>query len=300
MIPTLHFLFIVNKKSGTTSHLKFEAIVRRVLGETGAAYAIEYTKAPQHATELARQGIVKAFGCIVAVGGDGTANEVAIGVMGSSTPMAIIPTGSGNGLARHLGIPLDREKALRAIFTSEAISIDTFTLNGRLSINVSGIGFDGHVAGMFGLTGRRGLVSYAQIAMREYRRFGTFKATLTMDGEPTIEHEAFIVALANSAQYGNNARVAPQSSVRDGKLNLNAIGKIPLTRLDLVYSLFRGDITRSPWCKAYEITNGTIKLDRPVRYHVDGEPCTEDDTFSVRINPSSCLVMVPRGRHERV
>lgn len=298
MIPTPHFLFIVNKKSGTRSHLKFEAVVRRVLSETGADYTIEYTKAPRHATELAREGVTKAFGCIVAVGGDGTANEVAAGVMGSPIPMAIIPTGSGNGLARHLGIPLDGEKALRSIFTSESVSIDTFTLNDRVSINVSGIGFDGHVAGMFGLTGRRGLVSYVQIALREYRLFKTFKATLTLDDGPTVEHEAFIVALANSAQYGNNARVVPRSSVRDGKLNVNVIGKVPLTRLDLVYSLFRGDITRSAWCKLYEITNTTIKLDRPVRYHVDGEPCGEEDTFSVRVNPSSCLVMVPRGRRE--
>lgn len=299
-MDTSHLLFIVNKRSGTTSHPEFRSVVRRVLDGTTATFAIEYTKAPRHATELAREGIEKGFGCIVAVGGDGTVNEVAAGVTGSPVPMAIVPTGSGNGLARHLGIPIDREKAIRAILAGETVSIDSLTFNDRLSINVSGIGFDGHVAGIFGLSGHRGLTSYAHIAMREYRSFGTFTAKLVMDGMAPVEREAFIIALANSAQYGNDARVAPQSSVRDGKLNVSVIGKIPLARLDLVYSLFRGDITRSSWCETYETKSMKIKLDRPVRYHVDGEPCPEDDTFSVRVNPSSLFVIVPKEMRDRI
>lgn len=275
-------------------------MVRRVCDDAKATHTIEYTKAPRYATELARNGLEKGFGCIVAVGGDGTVNEVASGVLGSSVPMAIVPAGSGNGLARHLGIPLDHEEAMRAIFTSKAKYIDTFTVNDRLSLNVSGIGFDGHVAGEFGRDGRRGLVSYARIALHEYRQFKTFQATMTMDGATPVTSDAFIIALANSAQYGNNARVAPQSSVCDGKLNIVVIDKVPLTRLDMVYTLFRGDITLSAWCKMYESAKVTIQLNRPVRYHVDGEACPENDTFSIHIHPSSLPVMVPADRHNSI
>ena len=273
-------------------------MVRRVCNGARATHAIQYTKAPRHATELAKEGIAKGFTCIVAVGGDGTVNEVAAGLKGSQVPMAIVPAGSGNGLARHLGIPMDWEKAMRAIFKSDPINIDTFTLNDRLSVNVSGIGFDGHVAGMFGLGRRRGLMSYARIALHEYLRFGMFQATLTIEGREPVLHNAFIIAIANSAQYGNNARVAPQSSVCDGRLNVNVIRKVPLTRLDMVYSLFRGDVTRSAWCAMYETGKLTIRLDRPVRYHIDGEPCNEEDTFVIRIDPSSLPVMVPKP-HQR-
>lgn len=293
-------LFIANRRSGTSSYKAFEAIVHRVCDDAKATYSIEYTKAPRHATELAREGITKGFSCIVAVGGDGTVNETAAGVMGSPIPMAIVPAGSGNGLARHLGIPLNHEEAMRTIFTSKAKSIDTFTVNGRLSLNVSGIGFDGHVAGEFGRDGRRGLVSYARIALNEYAQFGKFQAILTMDDGTPMTLEAFVIALANSGQYGNNARVAPLSSVCDGKLNIVVIDKVPLTRLDLVYALFRGDITQSAWCKTYESGNVTIRLNRPVRYHVDGEPCPENDTFSIQIQPSSLSVMVPEDRQNNI
>lgn len=295
-----HLLFIANKRSGTSSYKTFDDMAQRVCGEAKATCSIEYTKAPGHATELARYGVEQGFSCIVAVGGDGTVNEVASGIMGSPVPMAIVPAGSGNGLARHLGVPLDHEQAIRAIFRSKVKNIDTFTVNGRLSLNVSGIGFDAHVAGEFGRDGRRGLGSYARIAFNEYKQFGTFQATLSMDNGLPVVVDAFIIAMANSAQYGNNARVSPHSSVCDGQLNVVVIDKVPLTRLDAVYALFRGDITRSEWCKTYEGVNMTIQLNRVVRYHVDGEPCPENDKFSIVTHPSSLSVMVPADRQDSI
>lgn len=295
-----NLLFITNKRSGTSSYTTFDALVQQVCADANASYSIAYTKAPRHATELAQDGIEKGFSCIVAVGGDGTVNEVASALKGSPVPMAIVPAGSGNGLARHLGIPLDHKEAMRVIFESEPRSIDTFTINGRLSLNVSGIGFDAHVATEFGKDGRRGLASYARIALREYRQFKTFQATLNLDGGLPVVLDAFVIALANSAQYGNNARIAPQSSVCDGKLNFVVIKKMPPTRLDLVYALFRGDITRSASCKTYEAGKATIQLSRAIPYHVDGEPCAATDTFSVQVHPSSLSVMVPAYRKSSI
>lgn len=296
MIRSPHILFIANKRSGKGSHQRLEALAGRVCKHYGATHTVQYTEAPRHATELAREGMTKGYTCIVAVGGDGTVNEIAVALKGADIPLAIVPAGSGNGLARHLGVPMDWEKAIRAIFASSIVRIDSLTVNDRLSVNVSGIGFDAHVAGLFGLSGRRGMLQYARIAVKEYGRFSAFNASLSIDGHKPLHRGAFIIAIANSTQYGNNARIAPNSSVCDGKLNVNVITKVPLMRLDLAYSLFRGDITRSRSSEMFEARQLTLQLDRPVRYHVDGEPCSEGDRFLIRVEPSSLPVMVPRNR----
>lgn len=293
-------LFIANKRSGTGSYQRLEAVIQRAAFRNAATCAIKYTQSARHATELAREGLQEKYTAVVAVGGDGTVNEVACGLIGSHVPLGIIPGGSGNGLARHLGIPLDKARAVEAVFSSEPIKIDTFTINGRVSVNVSGIGFDGHVANLFGRDSKRGLGEYARIALREYTRFREFESTLTLAGTELRHRSAFIIAIANSSQYGNNARVVPHGSVCDGKINVNVIRKIPLSRLDAAYALFKGDITRSGWCEVIETDALAMSLNRPVEYHIDGEPCGASDAFSIRINPSSLTVLVPPAMHGQI
>ncbi|MDV3308949.1 MAG: diacylglycerol kinase family lipid kinase [Cyclobacteriaceae bacterium] len=294
-MPRHNILIIANRRSGTGSAADLETLATRVLRDADVTFTFTYTRAPGHATELARDGIRDGFTAVVAAGGDGTINEVARAVVGSSTPLGIIPRGSGNGLARHLGIPLDPEKALACVVEATPTPIDTFTLNERLSLNVSGIGFDAHVADVFNQSKRRGLMNYVRIATQEYRRFVPFNVQIDGTSTQAKLHRVFFIAIANSSQYGNNARIAPAASVRDGKLNINAVKRIPLYRLDTVWSLFRGDVTKKSWCTTFETRDATFRTDRKVAYHVDGEPCGTDDTFVVRVRAKSLRVIVPKG-----
>lgn len=282
-------LFIINKHAGKGYQPALEGAIIDACVKNNIECSIEYTKARGHATELAREGRI--FDQVVAVGGDGTVNEVAQGLTGSSTPMGILPNGSGNGLARHLKIPINIPKALTYLMESKAIAIDTFTLNGKLSLNVSGIGFDGHIANIFGKEKKRGLQGYAKHTINEFLAFKEFEARLTADGK-SITKKAFVIAIANSSQYGNNARIAPAASVCDELLHISILKKIPPYRMDFIYSFFNGTIDTSSFCEILEVKNLDITLDHEMAYHVDGEPCGTSDRFTIALQPSALKMMV--------
>lgn len=292
-------LFIVNKFAGTGFQPQVEGKIIDACGQHDIECTIDYTQSRGHATELARGAAARGFQRVVAVGGDGTINEVAQGVVHTSMPMGIIPRGSGNGLARHLGIPIDMGGALQTIFNSRVLAMDTFTLNGHLSLNVSGIGFDGHIANLFGGKTKRGLSGYVKLTVSEFMQFREFDAEITLPGK-TITRKAFIIAVANSSQYGNNARVAPAASVCDQLLHINALKKVPVYRFDFVYALFAGTLDRSSFCAIEEARELTIRTARPVAYHVDGEPSGHADFFDIRLAPAALPILVPNNQQRRL
>lgn len=286
-------LFIVNKFSGTGYRPEVEGRIIEACEKHNIECTIEFTQGRGHATLLANQAVSGgSFDRVVAVGGDGTVNEVANGLLHSTIPMGILPKGSGNGLARHLGIPLQIVPSLQTLFNSHVIDMDTFTLNGKLSLNVSGIGFDGHIANLFGEDKKRGLHGYAKLALNEFLRFSEFEADISTNGKEIIR-KAFIIAIANSSQYGNNARIAPAASICDGALHACFLNKVPPYRFDFIYSLFKGKIEQYSYCQILETQNMTIKLNTPVAYHIDGEPCGVNDQFQINIIPKSLKILVP-------
>ena len=258
---------------------------------------IEYTQKRGHAISLANEATKNGFDYVVAVGGDGTINEVARGLLNSQTPMGILPRGSGNGLARHLGIPVVLTDAIDKLFEHEVLRIDTLLINDKLSINVSGIGFDGHVANLFANKKIRGLLGYVRISVLEYFRFPEFQAEVTIDGK-TDNRSAFIIAVANSSQYGNNIKIAPSASVSDGLLHLSIMKKIPLYRLDSVISFLRGRLNNSEMFDILEGMQVTITTANPVPYHIDGEPSGAHKSFHIELKPASLCVMVPSGQRQ--
>ncbi len=286
-------LFIVNRFAGGTYHPELEGRIIDACAAFNIEAVIRHTEGPLHATTLASSATGLDVQRVVAVGGDGTINEVARGLIGSGIPLGIIPKGSGNGLARHLCIPLATRAAMRTFVTGEAIAMDTFTLNGKLSLNVSGIGFDGHIANLFGGSTKRGLAGYARLTLREFFRFPEFELTLSRDNGEIINRKAFVLAIANSSQYGNNACIAPKASVSDGLLHVNVLRKIPPYRFDFVYAFFAKAIDRSPFSEILEERSFKIETKFPVPYHVDGEPCGEDTVFNVSIMPSALHVIAP-------
>ncbi len=275
-----------------------ETVIADACRQHDASFTIQFTKAAGHATELSSMAASNGFNQVVAVGGDGTINEVAKGVLHTGIPMAMVPRGSGNGLARHLRIPLDVNHALQSIFESEVITMDTFTVNGKLSLNVSGIGFDGHVTNLFGVKSTRGFIGYIALSVQEFFRFKEF-ASRIVTTDTQLVRDAFIIAIANSSQYGNNAIIAPAASVCDGMLQLNIVSKVPFYRLDFLYSIFSGKLAQSAYCEIIQTTSLRITTDAPVSYHVDGEACGMNDTFDIAVHQSSLTVVVPKrdGNH---
>lgn len=284
--------FIVNKYSGSGYREDVEGQILSSCNENNIEGAIEYTQGRGHATTLATHAVAAGFQEIVAVGGDGTVNEVAQGLLHSPVSMGIIPKGSGNGLARHLGIPLKINLALKCLLTSQRITMDTFRINGKLSLNVSGIGFDGYIADLFGADTRRGLQGYTKHILNEFMNFPEFDAEITY-GETQIKKMAFVIAIANSSQYGNNARIAPAASIRDQILDISILKKIPPYRLDFIYSFFSGTIDQSAYCETLQVRTAEIRLNQPMAFHIDGEPAGKSEHFFIEIVPASLNILAP-------
>lgn len=285
-------LFIVNKYAGTGFQPEVEGRMIDTCARYDAECTIEFTQARGHAIELAQQARNKGFDFVVAVGGDGTINEVAQGAIQTKIPMGIIPRGSGNGLARHLGIPLKIPEGLETLFNSKVLNMDTFTVNGKLSLNVSGIGFDGRIANLFGEKTKRGLSGYVSLTVKEYFTFKPFDSEIYIN-DTVLNRSSFIIAIANSSQYGNNARIAPQASVCDELLHITILKKIPAYRFDFMYNFFSGELKKSPLCEMLETNTLKIKTSQPVPYHVDGEPCGQHHEFLIQVLPAALPVLIP-------
>lgn len=293
-MPHPPVLFIINKAAGKGFQSTVEGKILDICSRFDAECTIEFTKSRGHATELAYAGRAQGFQKIIAIGGDGTLNEVAQALVHTEVAMGIVPKGSGNGLSRHLGIPLEFEKAIENIFTGQSTLIDTFLVNDHLSINVSGVGFDGHVANLFGKDGKRGLLGYVKLAVQEFFKFKEFTCTLTTD-EKSISTKAFIIAIANSSQYGNNARIAPKASVTDHKLHVTLLTKVPLyALLPFMFRFFTNRVYNSAYCSTFDGSSFQLCMEKNVAYHVDGEASGSEEKFSITLQPSSLRLIIPR------
>ena len=171
--------------------------------------------------------------------------------------------------------------------------MDILRVNGKISLNVSGIGFDAHVASKFGKTGKRGLMGYAKLVIKEFMRFKEFDTKAFLDDQP-VSHKSFVIALANSSQFGNNALVAPSASVRDGKMEVCFIKRVPVTQLPgFIIKMFTGNIEQSSFVEIKRALQFKAEFNRPLPYHIDGEPHPSEAKYTVEIQPGALKVMVP-------
>lgn len=251
------------------------------------------TERTGHARELAIQACQEGFDVVAAAGGDGTVNEVASALIGTTVALGILPAGSGNGFARQLGYSMDPIQAMKQISLADLRKIDTLTINGKPGINVSGFGFDGHVAWQFNHSGHRGLSSYTKIAIRELFNFPSIHFRCELDGEK-LEQDAHMLVVANSREFGNAAIIAPKADVSDGKVDIVLVKRPPWYRVPgLFLRLFRGTLKNNQDVHFHTCSSLHGSMDRPVHYHIDGEAMEPTRTITIEVNPASLLILQP-------
>jgi diacylglycerol kinase (ATP) len=288
--------FIFNPKSGRP---RKNAGILPMIQAFIAARAIEadlcMTEGPGHATEIARDAVAAGFLRVVAVGGDGTVNEVAQALIHTSAAMGLVPCGSGNGLARHLGLPKTAEGALLlAAGTDGRVGeMDTATANGLVFVNVMGLGLDAEVAQRFNTLVRRGLPAYARTALSAFFSRKSVRCHVTA-GSHRETIDALLISVANSDQYGNNARIAPNARVDDGLLDLVAVRPVALLGASILAArMFTGSIEQSS--KVRRLRGPRFLIERPAAgiIHTDGETHMAGACVEVCVLPRSLRLVVP-------
>jgi len=277
-------LLLVNPISGIGKQKNIEKLIGSCIDKEKLEVDIKYTEYPGHAKELAGEA-AGSHDIVVAVGGDGTVNEVGTSLIGSDTALAIIPTGSGNGLARHLNIPMRPEKALLLLNDYQVKKIDTIKINEFYSLNVAGIGFDAHVSHLFAKMKQRGLTSYIKLAVREFGNYKACKYSLNIDGDE-FSQRAYLISFANSSQYGNNFYIAPDAEVDDGYIDVCVMNKFPkIAAPVLLISKMNKENIGGYLEKIIRAKEISITQSKGMLGHVDGEPVFLGKEVSVKINP---------------
>lgn len=288
------FRFIINLSSGSGRQKLVPPVLEKEIDKGKIEFDIRETESPKHATELAKDAASQGFDAVVAVGGDGTVNEVGRGLIGSETALGIIPMGSGNGVARSLRIPTSPVVAIRGLNRTYSRKIDTGKLNDEVFIGVAGIGFDAHIATLFSSLKSRGLKSYIRLIAREYAKYKAQEFLLLNNGSEE-KKIAMMMTFANTTQFGNEARIAPMASMDDGILEVCMLKKFPLYVLpSLSLRLFSGKINTSVFYESLSAKEIIVKQ-KNTSAHVDGEPFEAGHEIRVSVNPRSLNVIIPEA-----
>jgi diacylglycerol kinase (ATP) len=294
---------IINPISGTGRRprvaQKRAALAAGLLEAHGIEGTVRLTEGPGHAADLAREARAGGAAVVVAWGGDGTVNEVGSVLAFGETALAIVPAGSGNGLARELGIPCNPTAAIGIALTGHERTIDAGEFDGRLFFNVAGVGLDARVAHRFAAGGlaRRGLLRYVEATARELFAFVPEEYIVVADDE-RMPVRVFLVALANTQQYGSGARIAPHARIDDGRLDVVCVGyRSPLAALPHLPRLFTGTLDRVPGILMRAARVVEVRAQGPVPYHVDGEPHIGGPVLRARAHPGALRVRVRTASH---
>jgi YegS/Rv2252/BmrU family lipid kinase len=258
-------------------------------GEPGEVFL---TERRGHARELAEAAVRRGARLVIAWGGDGTVNEVASSLVGTDTVLGIVPGGSGNGLARELRLPTSPAAALDIALRGTVRRIDAGELGGRWFFSIAGVGFDAHVASAFDrdTAGRRGFSTYARITARELWRYRCSR--YQVDGADAVA--ALLIAFANSAQFGNGARIAPSARIDDGVLDVVVFEE--RSRVHTLWGLprlFTGSVSRVAGVTIRQVTQAVVESDAPMVFHVDGEPVNGGTRLEARVHPGALRVAAP-------
>ncbi len=276
-------IFIVNPISGTASKEHIPEQIAEVMDAERFDCEVRFTEYRGHAAEIAREAVKDGVDVVVAVGGDGTVNEVARSLVHTDTALGIIPCGSGNGLARHLCIPLNVTKALELINTCQIEAFDYGVINGLPFFCTCGMGFDAFISLKFAEAGKRGPITYVENVLKEGLKYKPETYEI-VDDTGTSRYKAFLIACANASQYGNNAYIAPGATMKDGEMDV--IIMEPFTALDapqIAADLFMKTLGNNSKIKTFRTRSLHIHRKEPGAIHYDGDPIMTDNDIDVYI-----------------
>ena len=284
--------FVINPISGTGSKESIPDIIRDQLDGDLFEPEIVFTDHRFHGRELTKQFVERNFCAVVAVGGDGTVNEVARSVIHTDTALGIIPVGSGNGLARHLQIPMNVKKAVQQLNRSEKIQMDYGIVNGQPFFCTCGTGFDAYVSTEFAKGKQRGVMAYIEKMITGYFNYKSMSYHL-VGNSIDLKTKAFVLTFANAAQWGNNAYIAPQASVQDGKMDISILSNFPVIAIpSLAIQLLTKTIDKDFFMTTLRAEEVTLHRDAPGPFHFDGEPYEEGKEIHVKMVKDGLKVLV--------
>ncbi|WP_321437196.1 diacylglycerol kinase family protein [uncultured Bacteroides sp.] len=287
-------LFVVNPISGTQNKKFILNQIQSRIDQNKYEIEVKYTERAGHAKEIASQAASMGVYCVTAIGGDGTINEIARSLVHTDTVLGIIPCGSGNGLARHLQIPMDTRRAIDIINRGEISIIDYGKINDKPFFCTCGVGFDAFVSLKFAAAGRRGILTYLEKTLHECLNYKPETYEVESDDAKT-KYKAFLIACGNASQYGNNAYIAPQASLQDGLMNVTILE--PFTVLDipsLAFQLFNKTLNQNSRIKTFKSKKIHIHRTNPGVVHYDGDPVMMNEDIDIEIIAKGLKVIVPK------
>lgn len=294
----LKVLFIINPKSGVSKKESLPEIIDNCIDKKLFNYQIVNTEYAGHATKLAQQAVKDNFTIVVAVGGDGTVNEVGKALINTNTAMGIIPAGSGNGLARHLDIPVNVKRSLQILNQACIHDLDYGMINDMPFFCTCGMGFDAFISMKFAEAGKRGVITYVQKVLEEGLKYKPETYHID-DNEGAHNYKAFLISVANASQYGNNAYIAPQASMSDGLLDI--IIMEPFNILDapqVAIEMFNKTLDKNSKIKTFKAKHIHIQRKKEGVIHFDGDPTMAGTDIDIKIIPRGIKVVVNPTDHK--
>ena len=284
-------LFIINPKSGKNNKAsELEQIIKTQF--YGAD--IVFTKEAGHAKKLAEGAVKQGYEQVIVAGGDGTVNEAASSLVGTKTYLGIIPLGSGNGLAREIGCPLDNlQKACNNIYMAKPVLCDIGKANGEYFLNVAGIGLEATIAHAFAKVKTRGIWPYFKIGFSKILKYKAPEIEVWADEESLIFLNPITLVFANGKQYGSNFKIAPQASLTDGKLDMVYVKQSPVWKLLLgLPNFFKPNFSSVKLTKSRTVKKATITCQGKFVYHLDGEPKKATDKLEIEVRPKAIYLLI--------
>lgn len=283
--------FIINPISGVGRKGELPNQIESYLDHSKFDYDIVYSQYRKHAQKLALEASEQGIDIVCAVGGDGSVHEVGTALIGKQTKLAIIPTGSGNGLARHLGIPINIPQAIECINHTDFIRMDTVLVNDKPFLGIGGYGLDAVIAKKFDEHKKRGFWTYVQLVFKEFWKYNPVNISIDMNGE-VKKMPVVLCTIANSSEFGNGFVVSPKSDVTDGKLEMVILKPFRFWSMpSLAYRFFRRTSHKSKFTEIISFQNAKIKISGKMA-HYDGEPFAVRNELNVQVIPQSLNILV--------
>ena len=285
-------VFIMNPISGTQNKAGIPELIERTLDHEQFSYELRLTEHAGHASEIANEAKEQGVDIVVAIGGDGTVNEVARAIVHSNTALGIMPCGSGNGLARHLLLPMNLKKSIEILNRCEIHELDYGIINGHAFFCTCGMGFDAFVSQKFAEAGKRGPITYVENVLREGLKYKPETYEI-QDEQGTTRAKAFLISCANASQYGNNAYIAPQASMSDGLLDVIIMEPFDVLEAPHIsIEMFNKTLDKNSKIKTFKCQRLHIHRKQPGFIHFDGDPVMTDADVDIELKPKGIRVVV--------